>query len=117
MDGPLAGFQAADGINGFLKWYILEQLCVRMKPRIFVNAVMAISLIIQWPFMPNMYALAPRPYAHIGAEVGATFATVMGLWHLYRRGQAEAPLVDACLAEPGLPVTRENLKAQRRGRG
>jgi hypothetical protein len=69
VDGPLAGFQAGDALGAFLKLWVCEGLIRRALPRAMLAFALGASLLVQWPFMWDMYAMAPWPYFHIGAEL------------------------------------------------
>jgi hypothetical protein len=80
VDGPLAGFQAGDGVSCFVKLWVLETF-MSNTTRAKFNLALGVVLLSQWPFMWNMFALAPRAYGHIVAELGLFFqAAVCFLW-------------------------------------
>ncbi len=74
--GPLTGFQAGDAVTLFLKLFVMDRLFgdQHFGCRAVVYASLALSLIVQWPWMPAMFTHAPLPIVHIGAEIGTTMS-------------------------------------------
>lgn len=96
IDAPLAGFQAGDAWNAFVKTFVFERFIMcdlfrelnpndqqgivavnithaktKLTQRSMIHLILFLSLAWQWFVMPQMFTKAVRPYAHIVAEIGS----------------------------------------------
>lgn len=85
IDAPLAGFQAGDALNAFVKVFVFERLIggatsAALRRRAWVHLLLGASLLVQWPYVPELISMAARPYAHVVAEFGCLLNGAVRLW-------------------------------------
>ena len=88
LDAPLAGFQAGDALNAFVKVFVIEKLIggatkAAVRRRAWIHLMLAASLLVQWPLYPEIIRRAPRAYAHVVAEFGCLVNAGLRLWYAF----------------------------------
>lgn len=92
LDAVLTGMSAQNGLNVFLKLFVLEVLITGAARTLALRSTVAALFAAQVLVMPQMYYSAPLPFAHFLAEAYLLLLVVVGARH-WRIGSVPRPAV------------------------